>query len=123
MKKYILIISAAIILVSFCFGTWFVFGAKNNYYYTQIDNGKMEENEKREGVIDFKGGMPYLYTLDSYDKNGQEEIVTFGSSKKLKEGAFLKLNIAPIRGVTSWEEVKYNDLPPAVKEKYPQPSH
>ena len=65
-----------------------------------------------------KGGLPYSYTLLSYDEKGKEKEITFGTSKELREGAFLRLTVIPVRGVMDWAEVSYEELPPAVQKHY-----
>lgn len=44
--------------------------------------------------------------------------ITFETSKILKDDAFLRLEVAPIRGVVNWEEVEYTELPSAVQSVY-----
>ena len=96
-------------------------GSRTTIYYTQIDNSRVETNDSKGGVIDFKGNLPYSYTLTSYDENGEEKEITFGTSKELQEGAFISLEVVPVRGVTSWAEVQYEELPEAVQGKYAAP--
>ncbi len=118
-KLFIGIGVAAVLLVGLvCFGIWFLSGTGSADYYTQIDNSRMEEVHSRGGVVDFKGGLPYSYTLLSYDENGGEKEITFGTSKQLREGAFLRLTVKPVRGVLDWAEVSYKELPPAVQKRY-----
>ena len=97
---------------------WISSGAGSTYYYTQIENAKIEEVDSRGGVIDFQGGMPYSYTLPAYDENGDEKEITFGASRELREGAFLRLTLVPVRGVVEWSEASYDELPAAVQSKY-----
>ncbi len=112
-------ICAAVLFIGLvCFGIWFLSGTGSADYYTQIDNSKMEEVHSRGGVVDFKGGLPYSYTLLAYDEKGKEKEVTFGSSKQLREGAFLRLAVMPVRGVLEWAEVSYEELPPMVQKRY-----
>ena len=62
MKEKILfgIGAAIVIIVGFiCFGTWCMSGTDSAYYYTQIDNSKIEQVHSRGGVIDLHGGMSY----------------------------------------------------------------
>ena len=118
-KLFIGIGGAAVLLVGLvCFGLWFLSGTGSADYYTKIDNSRMEEVHSRGGVIDFKGGLPYSYTLMAYDENGNEKEVTFGTSKQLREGAFLRLTVMPVRGVLEWAEVSYEELPPMVQKRY-----
>ncbi len=117
MKK-ILFGIGAVALVGICVCIFFFLEADSTYYYSQIDNSKIEQVESRGGVIDFKGGMSYQYTLFSYNENGKGKDITFGTSRELKEGAFIRLTVMPIRGVLEWEEVQYDELPAAVQSNY-----
>ena len=65
-------------------------------WYTQIDN-------------------EYEYTLDAYDANGAHQEVTFGTERTLRDDAYLKLEMMPMRGVISWEEVQLEDIPEAAR--------
>ncbi|MBD5080829.1 MAG: YxeA family protein [Ruminococcaceae bacterium] len=125
MKKHtaVIIVVALSIVTILSMGVWFLLNGKDTYYYTQIDTAKMTENEEagRGGVIDFTGGMRYLYTLTCYDGNGKEKELNFGANKELRDQAFLKLTVRPVQGVVAWEEVQYNDMPDHVKEKYTSP--
>ena len=113
------VVIAGIIL---CYTTFFT-GSGDIAYYTQIDNSRVETNDSKGGVIDFKGNLPYSYTLTSYDENGEEKEITFGTSKELQEGAFISLEVVPVRGVTSWAEVQYEELPAAVQSYYTVPAN
>ena len=112
-------IAIAVVLGVSCLGIWFVSDAGSTYYYTQIDNSKIRQVTP-QGPIDLSGngGMSYSYTLLSYDENGGEKEVTFGTSRELRESAFLCLTVKPGRGVMNWSEVQYDELPPAVQERY-----
>lgn len=103
------------------FGTWFLSGTGSTYYYTQIDNGRIREISSSGGVIDLHGGMSYSYTLRAYDENGNDKEITFGTSRELKEKAFLRLTVMPVRGVLEWSEVNYDELPAAIQVKYTAP--
>lgn len=120
MKKGILIIITAIILALACVCVACSAPTDSGvYYYTRIDNSKLEKNEARGGIIDFKGALPYLYSLPSYSEEGGERECTFGAERELKEGAFIRLRLAPLRGVVSWAEITFDELPETVKAKYP----
>ncbi len=125
MKKNLIAgIAAVIILVAgfigFCM--WFLSGNDSTYYYSQIDNSKVEQNESKGGVINFSGSMDYSYTLFSYDENGKGKDITFGASRELKEGAFIRLTVMPLRGVIEWKEVRYEELPASVQSSYTAPA-
>lgn len=99
-----------IILVLGCCGI--VFYYMENYeavYYSKVDNTKVEK-------ISTSDNMKYQYTLDCYNKSGWMRNLKFKTSRELKEGAYLSLEVK-VFGVHKWEEVKYNDLPEKVKEK------
>ena len=101
MKKKLSIGIAVVVIIvvgfiGFCM--WFLSGTGSTYYYSQIDNSKIEQTESKGGVINFSGSMDYSYTLFSYDENGKGKDITFGTSKELKEGAFIRLTVMPIQG-------------------------
>ena len=124
-RKLTIGIAAVVILIvgfiGFCM--WFLSGTGSTYYYSQIDNNKIEQTESKGGVINFSGSMDYSYTLFSYDENGKGKDITFGTSKELKEGAFIRLTVMPIRGVLEWKEVQYDELPAAVQSNYTAPAN
>lgn len=119
-KTIVRIVCAILVVtgVALC-GFWYLSGFGSTYYYTQIDNSKLTQVPPR-GMVDLSGngGMDYSYTLPSYDESGGETDVTFGVSRELREGAFLRLTVQPGRGVLNWSEVQYDELPPAVQARY-----
>lgn len=119
-KKMITGLSVAAVIMTglICFCIWFLSGTGSTYYYSQIDNSKIEQVGSKGGVINFSGSMDYSYTLFSYNENGKGKDITFGTSKELKEGAFIRLTVMPIRGVLEWKEVQYDELPAAVQGNY-----
>lgn len=121
MKKKVLLGIGVVALVLICLGVFLLSGAGSTYYYTQIDNSKIEQGKTDGGVIDFSGGMDYSYTLLCYDENWNSKEITFGTSRELKEDAFICLTVMPIRGVLEWSEVQYDELPLAVQEHYTAP--
>ena len=126
MKKQVKIaIGAAAVLliglVGFC--AWFLSGSGSTEYYSQIDNSRVEQVDAKGGVISFKGNLPYSYTLLSYDEDGSEKEITFGTSRELRDGAFIRLTFMPIRGVLDWSEVQYDELPAAVQAHYTAPAN
>ena len=124
-RKLTIGIAAVVILLVGFIGCcmWFLSGTGSTYYYSQIDNSKIEQTESKSGVINFSGSMDYSYTLFSYDENGKGKDITFGTSKELKEGAFIRLTVRPIRGVLEWKEVQYDELPAAVQSNYTAPAN
>lgn len=80
-------------------------------WYSRIDNNLVEP-------ITPHGGMNYRYSLTAYGEDGGEKPLDLDTSRVLKDGAFIRIEVAPIRGVISWEEVQYAQLPAPVQGKY-----
>ena len=74
--------------------------------YTRIDNSAVARD-----------GSEYEYTLPAYDAGGSEHETTFKASKMLREDAYLKLDVMPIRGIVNWEEVQIEDVPEPARGK------
>lgn len=85
-------------------------------YYVKIDNAHITENESTAGVINLGSSEPYLYDLEAVNESGDRAEIEFGTSRELRQDAFLKLELQPFRGVVSWSEVSPDDLPPQVTE-------
>ena len=111
----VVVLVAAVAVVGFRWGL--IPGMASGTYYTQVDNTQIREQESDGGVIDFTGGMPLLYTLPSYDENGSVQDLSFGTERQLREGAYLRLSVLPVRGVTEWREVQYEELPSPVQAR------
>lgn len=118
MKKKALFGVGVIVVLAICLCVYLLSGAGSTYYYSQIDNSKIEQTESAGGVINFGGSMDYSYTLRCYDEDGNAKDITFGTSRELKEDAFIRLTVMPIRGVLEWAEVQYDELPVAVQEEF-----
>ncbi len=118
--KTTILFAAALGLI--CLFTLILAKPGNNYYYTQIDNTRIEQIDPQGGVINFQGSLPYSYTLPALDEKGKKKDITFSASKELTEGAYIRLTVKPIRGVTAWEEVQYEELPAAVRSNYDAPA-
>ena len=121
MKKKVLLGIGVVVVLAICLCVYLLSGAGSTYYYSQIDNSKIEQTESAGGVINFGGSMDYSYTLRCYDEDGNEKDITFGTSRELKEDAFIRLTVMPIRGVLEWIEVQYDELPAAVQKEYSAP--
>lgn len=123
MKKIIQIGGGlAVVLGAACviFTLYTSFTGAGTPYYTQIDGSHMEPTESDGGVIHFESSLPYTYTLPAYDANGRERELSFGASRELTQGAYIRLEVVPLRGVVRWEEVSYEDMPLAVQNRYLQ---
>lgn len=109
-KKTIIIAVIAILVVAFI-AVAFLATQKSADYYTQIDNDFVTE-------IPPHGAMNYRYTLSAYDETGGEKELSFETSRILTDDAYLCLKVAPFRGVVTWAEVQFDEMPAAVQEQY-----
>ena len=109
-KKTTIIASIAILLVAFIVVA-FLATQRSSDYYTQIDNDCVTE-------IAPHGAMNYRYTLSTYDETGAERELSFETSRILTDDAYLCLKVAPFRGVVTWAEVQFDEMPAAVQEQY-----
>ena len=107
-KEKIPIIIALIIVIALIIGAYYFLLVHKDIYYTQIDNTKIQE-------VSGSDDMKYEYTLTAYNKNGKEKEVKFKTSRELREGAYLELDVMQMRGVINWREVQKEDLPDDVK--------
>lgn len=114
-----IVTGAIVIMMCFiCFCICMISGIGKTYYYLQIDNAHIEQTNADGGVIDFDGKLEYSYYLTAYHESGNKKNIRFGTSRKLKEGAFIQLTVMPIRGVIEWREIQYNELPINVQNYY-----
>ena len=102
-------IGIVVVIAVFFIIFWLLFYQESTYY-TRIDNTKVEQLDS--------GDMRYEYTLDAYNEKGNSKEVIFKTSRELKDDAYLKLDVMLTRGVKSWEEVQYDELPDKVQEQY-----
>ena len=107
-KEKLPIIIAVIIVIALIVGAYYFLVVHKDLYYTQIDNTKIQEESESDD-------MKYQYTLTAYNKNGKEKEVQFKTSRELREGAYLELDVMQMRGVVNWREVQVDDLPEDVK--------
>ena len=107
-KEKLPIIIAVIIVIALIVGASYFLVVHKEQYYTQIDNTKIQE-------VSGSDDMKYEYTLTAYNKNGKEKEVKFKTSRELREGAYLELDVMQMRGVINWREVQQDELPNDVK--------
>ena len=107
-KEKLPMIIAVIIVIALIVGAYYFLVVHKDLYYTKIDNTKIEE-------VSGTDDMRYQYTLIAYDKNGKSKEVQFKTSRELREGAYLELDVMQMRGVVNWREVQANELPEDVK--------
>ncbi|MFE4354524.1 YxeA family protein [Peribacillus butanolivorans] len=83
-------------------------------YYVQIKEEGMRVEGKADNGEEY---ISYEYKLSTVDKDGKEKELTFTAHKQLRLDAYLCLYVKDEKGVTSWQEVKMEELPEKVKEK------
>ncbi|GIN56709.1 hypothetical protein J8TS2_10280 [Lederbergia ruris] len=82
-------------------------------YFTQINGeGTKTEDKMSDGGIHIR----YEYELPAYDKDGNQKTLTFSADKQLRENAYLLLFVKNGKDVTSYQEVKDEELPKKVAE-------
>lgn len=101
-------IIAVIAIIALLFIVFYLVFEQKSEYYVQVDNSKIEQISRTDN-------MKYKYTLTGYNKNGNSKELEFNTSRELREGAYLKLDVMLLRGVITWEEVEPTELPDKVK--------
>lgn len=101
---------AIIIIIMIFIGVFYFLEGHEEVFYTQIDNSKLES-------IFATDNMKYEYTLECFNKKGKSKELKFKTSRELREGAYLKLEVRTL-GVHTWEEVSFDELPDKVKINY-----
>ncbi|TKI56775.1 YxeA family protein [Brevibacillus antibioticus] len=83
-------------------------------YYVQIN----KEGKKNEVTLDSgEKFVSYDYTLQAYNANGEEKTLSFMAMKELRKDAYLCVFVKEEKRVTSYQEVKVDELPDKAKEK------
>lgn len=107
--KAFAVVAFVIILIVCLGGGLYYLQNYNKVYYTKIDNSKIKE-------LSSSDDMKYEYKLDCYNENGTKRKLSFKTSRELREGAYLSLEVRSF-GVHKWEEVEFKDLPKKAQEK------
>ena len=79
-------------------------------WYVQVDNGKLTVADENNN------GFDYHYELPAVSATGATETLGFDTSRELREGAYLCLETLALRGVSSWEEVTWDEIPIAAQD-------
>lgn len=98
-KEKIPMIIAVIIVIALIIGAYYLLFVHKELFYTQIDNTKVQQ-------VSGSDDMNYEYTLTAYNKSGREKEIQFKTNRKLREDAYLELEVMSIRGVINWREVR-----------------
>lgn len=84
-------------------------------WYAQVDSEKLTTADENNNEFD------YHYDLPAVSAEGATETLGFDTSRELREGAYLRLETLALRGVSSWEEVTWDEIPAAAQEKLASP--
>lgn len=109
MRQIISFILAALLLVGGVIGGLFYMQNYEDFYYTKVDNSQVRE-------LSGSSDMKYEYSLNSYNSSGKKKKQSFKTSRKLKEDAYLQLQVRSF-GVHKWKEVSFEELPEKVQSK------
>lgn len=116
MKKIGLLVGTIIVLV----GGYFAYTMMTeDEFYTKISVVGEKETKTTDRGETF---VDYAYKLRSYNKAGEEDILSFYGNKEvpLKENAYLKLKVKAYGRVMSWEEVPKSEVPQKALKKLNQ---
>lgn len=85
---------------------------KEAYYVHITSDGEIEEYKLDTGEI----MEMYWYEIPAFDQNGEEKTLKFSAQKNLRHDAYMKLYVKKETEVTSYDEVKFHELPKKVQE-------
>ena len=108
-KEKTLELFGIIVFIAICFVVIYVLFYQSTDYYVKVDNTKLKALSEED--------MKFEYTLDGYNNKRRSKSLTFKTSRKLKEGAYLKLEVMYVRGVINWEEVTFKQIPTKAQTK------
>ena len=108
-KEKTLELFGIIAFIAICFVVIYVLFYQSTDYYVKVDNTKLKALSEED--------MKFEYTLDGYNSKGSFKKLTFKTSRKLKEGAYLKLEVMYVRGVINWEEATFKQIPTKAQTK------
>ncbi len=86
---------------------------KNNVYVEVIEPTDIDEDKLNTGEV----MTSYLYKQTAFNDEGETIEVEFSAQKELRQGAFLKLYVKKENEVTSYDEVKWEDIPAEAQKK------
>ncbi len=112
-KTFIGLGIALVAVVGLIAAAGWAFYGESGHVYVKVDNARV-------AAIEPRAGMEHEYRLDGVAADGAQSEITFQTPRELRDGAYLDLETKPLRGVVSWEEVDYDGLPTAVRDKLPQ---
>lgn len=103
-----LMIAALVVLATVDFNRL----GKDNAYVQIVADGKVETYTVNGAVY-----KSYWYEQPAYTADGEEMNVTFSAQKNLRHDAYLMLYLKDGNQVTSYDEVKFEDIPAKAQEQ------
>lgn len=85
-------------------------------YYARVDNTCLSKAEDNSNEFD------YHYELPAVSEDGNTNKLGFDTSRELREDAYLKLDTLALRGVVSWEEVAWDEIPASAQAQLDAPA-
>jgi uncharacterized protein (TIGR01655 family) len=79
----------------------------DNYYLQITKDGEAHEYKLNDGTV----MTTYSYTLEATNAKGETIPLQFNAQKNLREGAYLKMYVKKGDQVSSYDEVKLEDIP------------
>lgn len=86
---------------------------KSNLYVEVIEPTEVKEEKLNSGEI----VKSYWYEQKAFDTKGNEVGIEFFARKELRKGAYLKLYVGKDNEVSSYDEVKWGDIPSDTQAK------
>jgi uncharacterized protein (TIGR01655 family) len=106
MKRMIGILSILVIMTTVLMGCNLNRVFKDEYYVKITVDGEVETGKTSDGQ-DF---TQYNYSLTGFDKEGNDKELKFMATKNLRKEAYLLVYYSDDKGVTSWQEVKEEEV-------------
>ncbi|TQR21728.1 YxeA family protein [Psychrobacillus vulpis] len=85
----------------------------DNYYLQITEDGVQHENKLDDGSV----MISYSYKLEATNADGETIPLEFTAHKNLREDAYLKMYVKKDDQVSSYDEVKFEDIPKKAQEK------
>ncbi|WP_144510833.1 YxeA family protein [Bacillus sp. FJAT-22090] len=117
MKKFLIVIGVlfALGVVGIFAITKLDFNRMNadNYYLQITEDGVPHEDKLDDGSV----MTTYSYQLDATNADGKTIPLEFTAQKNLRKGAYLKMYVKKDDQVSSYDEVKLEDIPQKAQEQ------
>lgn len=107
--KVFLVLVALCAAVTLCWWGYRQVFVAGTDWYACVDAGRLSEAGENGN------GFDYHYELPAARADGRVGTLGFDTSRELRDGAYLRLTTLALRGVVSWEEVAWGDIPTSAR--------